>query len=184
MRVNTIFSADYVPQSAESIQQLQDLAPSWGSWKSWQSCNTHNVICHEINHARALLKRNIQSSCNFYIPQKLFQPLNRPNGVHFYQGDFLEDMANLEDVIAMHLVSIQSDLVLLFGFDISNPGVIDDRLQQHRVKNRLGLIRHAIAVNSGVQWVLVDHEKQPDQSYQSLSNLTCDKMSNVLQLLS
>ena len=109
--------------------------------------------------------------------------MQRPSGVKLYQGDFLQEAVDLEDVICMHLVADQSDIVLMFGFDLSNPGVIDDRLELHRMTNRLGLIRQSMVAAPDVQWILVDHAQVPDSAFGTLANLACDNISNVLQLL-
>ena len=122
-------------------------------------------------------------NCNFYIPRKHFQEIGRPLGVKFYDGDFLELVDDLEDIVAMHLVASKSDIVLLAGFDLSIQNTPQDRFAQHRLKNRLGLMRSAFVNNPEIQWVLVDHPKEVDKAFSDLSNLTCDVMKNVLNLL-
>jgi hypothetical protein len=183
MRINSVYASSYTPGATLSPTKIKDIGPTWGSWKTWQSCDTDNVVCHDLARARALLKRALQSVCNFYVPEILYQDLDRPMGVRWYQGDFRENCHDIEDIIAMHLSSAQSDLVLLLGFDLTIPGMIEDRLEQHRVRNRMGLLRSCIQNNSSVQWVLVDHPATPDKAFAALPNLTCDSASNVLQLL-
>jgi hypothetical protein len=60
---------------------------------------------------------------------------------------------------------------------------IDDAFELHKKKNYHGLIRGVIATHPETQWVIVDHDKKLDKSYQDLANLTCDTFGNVLQLL-
>lgn len=184
MRISSVYAATYQPGADLSPAKIQDIGSTWGSWRTWQSCDTDNVVCHDVAQARTLLRRALQSVCNFHAPQVLYQDLDRPMGVRWYQGDFREDCHDIEDIIAMHLAAAQSDLVLLLGFDFATPGVISDRLEQHRVRNRLGLLRGCIQNNSGVQWVLVDHAVEPDPAFAILPNLTRDSAANVLQLLS
>lgn len=183
MNINTVIAAGFAVAPPLSVEILKNIGPTWGSWKTWGPCHTDNVICHDLFKARELLKRAIQAVCNFYLPEKFYHDLSRPTGVNFYQGDFLQDVHDLEDIIAMHLVADRSELVLLFGFDVANPGMIQDRLEKHRVTNRLGLLRQVLASNPDVQWVLVDHAKPPDAAFEALPNLTCDSLENVLQLL-
>lgn len=183
MNINTVFASAFsMPHGVDPID-IKNLAPTWGSWKTWRDCHTDNVICHDLTKARELQKRAFHAVCNFYLPQKFYHPLGRPEKINFYQGDFLQEVQDLEDIVAMHLVSERSDIVLLFGFDLANPGQILDRMEKHVITNRLGLIRQAIASTPNTQWVLVDHDRDVDKAFLELSNLTCDSFQNVLQLL-
>lgn len=183
LRTSIVFAAAYQLPASLAADRLKDIGPTWGSWKTWTMCATDNVICHDLSKARELHQRAIQAVCNFYVPQKFYQSLNRPNGINFYHGDFLPETDNLEDIIAMHLVAEQSDIVLLFGFDASSKPAVEDPLQRHIMLNRLGLIRQALIRNSEVQWILVDHPKSLDPAFGSVANLTCDSLKNVLTLL-
>lgn len=183
MRINWIYSATYNPEPEVDIESIKQTGPSWGSWRSWRACNTDNVICHNRPKAIDLVDREFYKNCNFYIPRKHFQEIGRPLGVKFYDGDFLELVDDLEDIVAMHLVASKSDIVLLAGFDLSTQNTPQDRFVQHRLKNRLGLMRSAFVNNPEIQWVLVDHPKEVDKAFSDLSNLTCDVMKNVLNLL-
>jgi len=182
MRINTVYSAGYVAQPGVT-ESVKNIGPTWGSWKTWQACDTDNVICHDLGRARELCNRAMQAVCNLYLPQQFYQSTARPVGVQFYQGEFQEDTLDIEDVVAMHLVVPVSDLVLLMGFDLTRPAVMPDRLQQHRIRNRLGLIRSCISTNPDTQWVLIDHAPAPDDAFADLTNLTRDSWENVLQLL-
>ena len=183
MRTNWVFSAKHSIGPEHDINTIKNIGATWGSWKSWRACGTDNVICHDHAKAQELLQRAFQSICNFYIPKKHYQDLGRPMGVRLYEGDFAEAVDDLEDIIAMYLVSGISDLVLLSGFNLSTPGPVSDRLAQHRIQNRMGLFYRIISASPKVQWVLVDHPGEIDQAYSKLPNLTCDKMQNVLKLL-
>lgn len=183
MRVNVVYAATTPALDAGVKERIKKIGPAWGSWKTWTACQTDNVICHDLAKARELCHRAIQAVCNFYLPEKFFQPLNRPQGVQFYQGDFQQEAHDLEDVIALHLVADRSDLVLLFGFDLSTPVQSSDRMENHRITNRMGLLRQILASTADVQWVLVDPVGEIDSAFGSISNLTCDTLHNVLQLL-
>jgi hypothetical protein len=183
MRVNVVYASGYQLPDLIQPDTIKNIGPTWGSWTTWTKCATDNVICHDLVKARELLRRSVQSACNFYLPQKFYQPVQRPEGIHFYQGDFQQETLELEDIIAMHLASGSADLVLLLGFDLAKPQPIDDRYQRHRVTNRLGLIRQCMMSCDQIQWVLVDHDAELDPAFQNLPNLSCDKMPNVLHLL-
>lgn len=183
MRINWIYSATYRPNSDETIDRMKEIAPGWGSWRAWRDCKIDNVVCYDKGKAQELLSRAFQSVCNFYIPRSFYQDLGRPLGVKLFEGEYKELVDDLEDVIAMHLVAPQTDLVLLSGFDLSTPVVTDDRYEKHRIKNRMGLIYQTMLTNPEIQWILVDHSKELDKNFQKLPNVTCDVMKNVLELL-
>jgi hypothetical protein len=183
MRINIVYAAAYQSLSADLASRLKNIGPTWGSWRTWSTCNTDNVVCHDLGRARELHQRAIQALCNFYIPEKFYQAMQRPARVNLYQGDFTHDTTDIEDVICMHLVAESSDIVLLFGFDLANPGMPSDVMELHRLTNRFGLIRQVMASADQVQWILVDHDQSPDKAFASLPNVTCDNMENVLELL-
>lgn len=183
MRINCVFSSTYSIDPGVDIDELKSVGSTWGSWKSWRSCSTDNVICHDYGKAKELLTRNFQFGCNFYLPREHFVNLGRPPNVKLYDGEFRQEVVEIEDIIALNLVSKSSDIILLFGFDLSAHPPVADRFEQHRVQNRLGLLRSAIVSDPGVQWVLVDHPKKIDKAYAEITNLACDVMKNVLQLL-
>lgn len=183
MKINWIFAAEHRLDPSIDINQIKNIGSTWGSWKTWRSCGTDNVICDDLNKCRELFKRSFQNNCNFYVPKRYFADLGRPNGVKFYDGEFQEQLEDVEDVIAMHFLASMSDIVLLVGFDLRKPPPTDDKFVKHRIQNRLGLIRSILVNNAQTQWVLVDHEDPLDKGFQDITNLTCDKMENVIQLL-
>lgn len=183
MRVNWIFADSYQNGPAVDIELIKSIGSTWGSWRTWRSCNTENVICHDRAKAQELIGRAFQAVCNFYVPKKHYQDLNRPVGVKLYDGDFTQELDHLEDIISMHLVAGVSDIVLLVGFNFGTPAATDDQFEQHKLRNYHGLMRSTIVNSETVQWVAVDHPAEMDKAYQNLPNLTCDTMKNVLQLL-
>ena len=183
MRVNWVFADGYQLDPAVDITSVKGIGPTWGSWRTWRSCGTDNVICHDRGKAQELIKRAFQAVCNFHIPKKHYQDVGRPTGVKLYEGDFTQELDHIEDIIAMHLVAGASDIVLLVGFNLAPLTAPEDPFEQHKLRNYHGLIRSMIASDEVVQWVAVDHPAELDKAYQNLPNLTCDSMSNVLQLL-
>jgi hypothetical protein len=104
-------------------------------------------------------------------------------GVKLYEGEFTQEVDCPDDIVALHLVSNISDIVLLAGFDLSKKEKALDRFQEHKDFNYYALIQSIITANPDTQWVLVDHPNSVDKSFKKLSNLTCDIMPNVLKLL-
>ena len=81
------------------------------------------------------------------------------------------------------MAAATSEIVLMMGFVFPPIGEIADRFELHKLQNRYGLIRSLIENNPGQQFVLIDHPKQLEKTYQDLANLTCDNLGNVLKLL-
>ena len=173
MNISWVLADSAVLDPTQELEPLKHIGSFWGSWRTWRAYHTDNVICHNQTKVDELLKRAFQAACNFYIPNSAYVALDRPLGVHVYEGDFVHDLDRREEIVAMHLAASRSDIVLLLGFDW---GQLD---QQHYV----GLVSQAIRDNAGIQWVLIDHPGKIHPAMADLSNLTHDTMSNVLKLL-
>ena len=148
MQISAVFASTYQPQDPTDLLIVSKKLPTWGSWRTWRSCGTQNVVCWEQDQCEKLLRRAFQSVCNFYIPKKSWAPLNRPIGVKLFDGDFDRPVQDVDDIIAMHLASSTSDLVLLFGFDLSTPSATDDVMERHRILNRHGLIYNILSTTA------------------------------------
>lgn len=182
MRVNWVYTDTYQLSPEHDIDRIKKVGPSWGSWQTWRSCSTDNVLCHDLARAKSLIGRAFQAVCNFYVPRSFYQDLGRPVGVKLYDGQFDLEMEHVEDIVAMHLASQCSDIVLLAGFSLRINQVADP-LEAHKIRNYHGLVRSIIFNSPTVQWVAVDHTSDIDPAYESLENLSCDHMVNVLTLL-
>jgi hypothetical protein len=184
MNINWVIADGYHVDPTIDLTVLQNIGPIWGSWRTWRSCGTDNVICHNTAKAQELIQRDFQKNCNFFVPEKNFKSIGRPNGVQVYGGEFNEETNSIEDIIALHLSSSKSEIILLLGFNLQKISTeITDKFELHKIKNYYGLTRSLIASKSEIQFVLVDHPGEPDKSFQDLANLTCDTLENVLQLL-
>jgi hypothetical protein len=182
MKINWVLSTRTVLDPTIDIKQLKDIGSLWGSWITWRACQTDNVICHDLKKAQELVARDFQTKCNFYIPNSNYLTLDRPAGVKIYEGEFVHDIENHEDIVAMHLASAEADIVLLLGFDFTEPVKLDDRLAEHRAHNYRSLIKQAILSQNEKQWVLIDHPGPVMKDWNGLDNLTTDSLSNVLDL--
>jgi len=181
MNINWVLADNFILDPVVDIKEIKEIGPLWGSWKTWRGCQTDNVICHELNKAGDLLKRNFQNNCNFYIPNESWITLDRPEGVQLYEGKFLDEFQP-EEIIAMHLAASQSDIVLLLGFDLTEKTKNPDKLLEHRAHVYRTLVKHCIENNSEVQWVLVNHPGPVMKFLSKLENLTIDSMENCLGL--
>lgn len=182
MKVSWVVASGYQLDPTVDVESLKQVGPIWGSWSTWRSCGTDNVICHDFSKAKELVDRNFHTKSNFFTHREHFQPLGRPTGINMYDGSYSEQVDSLEDIIAMHLASVSSEIILLLGFDFGKITPSDDPFETHKLVNRHGLMRSIIARQSEIQWVAVD-QHDLDLKYQELPNLTCDTFKNVLQLL-
>lgn len=183
MNINWVLANSYIPDPTINLDQLKSCGAFWGGWQTWRASGTDNVICHDHAKASDLIKRAFHAVCNFYIPNSLYVSLDRPAGVRLYEGEFVHDLDDHEEIIALHLVAGVSDIVLLLGYDLSEPEKLADRLQEHRATNHRNLLRQAIQDNPTVQWVAVDHEKEFRKDLQDFANLTRDSLDNVIGML-
>jgi hypothetical protein len=120
--------------------------------------------------------------CNFYTANKNYAQLGRPARVNLYEGDFPGALDRPEEIIAMHLVAEQNDLVLLLGFDLSEK-TFDDKYENHKRTNYINAFRATLNTYPETQWVLIDHP-DPVTKKITLSNLTKDDFNSVVLLLS
>lgn len=180
MNISWVLADSVVLDPTMEITQLKSLGSLWGSWRTWRSCQTDNVICNDSVKAAELIARNFQKKCNFYIPNSVYQQLSRPDNVKLYEGVFTHEVNNQEDIIAMHLASGLSDVVLLLGFDLTEKEPNLDKMVEHRNFNYRALIQQAISSNDQVQWVLVDHPGALSNKLLELPNLSIDTIENVL----
>lgn len=183
MNVNWVLANSYVPDPTVDLAALKSCGAFWGSWQTWRASGTDNVICHDTAKAQDLLRRAFQTTCNFYISNSAYLQLDRPQGVQLYQGEFVHDTPGHDEIVALHLVSNLSDIVLLLGFDLSEIRLPTDPLERHRCVNYRNLIRQTMLSNSQTQWVLVDHAGEIGKDFGQLQNLTRDTLPNVIGML-
>lgn len=172
MRTAWVISESMQLLPTKTYGKLQDIAPTWGSWCTWREFNTDNCTCGEIRKAQELLSRAFQGVTNFYLPSSYYQELGKPLGVKTFEGSPRIDVELQDDVIATSIASQQYDLVLMLGFDLSQPEAYSDQMYA------------IIQGNADCQFVQIDAVKTPPERYQNLTNFTCDTYENVLQLLS
>lgn len=162
---------------------IKSIGPVWGCSETWQIFETDNVVCFDYRHAADLIVRNFQQKCNLYIPENFYSDLNRPSSVNLVGGKFSNDIDKKEEIVACHLVSKTSDIILLGGFDLSSDFKQLDDYELRRTDNFLNNFQSIIGSSNSVQWVLLDHKKDIDDRFRHLSNLTQDTTSNVVSLL-
>lgn len=183
MNINWVLADQIILDPTVNIDQIKELGSIWGSWRTWRACSTDNVICHNTKKAHELIQRNFHTNCNFYIQNSTYQTLGRPDGVNIFEGQFIEDVEQADEIISMHLASTVSDIILLLGFNWQEQAKNTDKLIEHKARVYRTLVDHAIKDNPQVQWVLVDHEAELRPELAKLENLTKDSMENILKLI-
>lgn len=181
MNINFVLSNTATIDPAVDINRLKELGSFWGSWQTWRSCQTDNVICHDQKKAHELITRSFHTSCNLYIPETVFVALDRPAGVKLYAGEFIHEVDNQEEIVAMHLAANTGDIVLLLGFDFRQMPKLEDTLAEHRAHNYRSLTRQVILDNPNTQWVVLDHLGEFRKDLENLPNLGHDTLSNIIQ---
>lgn len=181
VRTSWIIADGFSNASIESAD-LGNIGSTWGSWKTWRAWSTHNVLCADSAKARDLVGRAFQAVCNLYIHKNIYADIGRPTGVKLFDGEFPAEFECVEEIIAMHLIAEQNDLVLLLGYDLSDASQ-EDAYEKHKRKNYLAAFASSARMYPDTQWVLVDHKLDLAENISSLENITCDTYDNVLQLL-
>jgi hypothetical protein len=184
MNISWVLADSTVIDPTQDINALKRVGAFWGSWRTWRAYQTDNVVCHDQTKAAELIKRNFQEHCNFYIPNAVYTSLDRPTGVHLYEGEFVHDVIRQEEIVAIHLAATTSDIVLLLGWDLSKLTPDVDKLKTVQTQHHRNLLHQAIKDYNQIQWVLVDHAEPVDLSLMHLENLVTDTMENVLALSS
>jgi len=182
MNISWVMSDSVELDPTQDIGSLKQVGALWGSWRTWRACETDNVICHDQTKAVELIKRNFQTHCNFYIPNSIYHNIDRPEGVRLYQGEFVHDVIQQEEIVAVHLAAAASEIVLLLGFDLTELVPDSDRLKTHQAHHHRNLLRQAIKDNQQVQWVVVDHLGPLDPNLINLPNISLDSLQTVLTL--
>ena len=183
MKITWVLANTVVLDPTLDTVTLKNIGPCWGSWRTWRACQTDNVICHDAARAQELLSKQFEQQCNLYLSQAVHEELKPPARVRAYGGDFVEPTEREEEIIAMHLASSQSDIVLLLGFDFAPQPAYADPEVQRRAENYRLYVQHIIKDNSEVQWVLVDHDTKLMPEVQDLPNLTVDNLANIIKML-
>jgi hypothetical protein len=176
-----ILDQDSIPD-LEQAPRMKSLASFWGSWQTWRIWQTDNVICSDFNTAKDLLKRKWQTQCNLYINQNDYNSLGRPIGVKLFSGEFDSDFPKKEQVISMMLVGNMYDIVFLVGFDLDDRDH-NDEYEKYLWYSYQTAVKRALISHPDTQWILIDSDKKIGKRFQDLSNLTSDKIENVLDFL-
>lgn len=182
MNISWVLADQLVLDPLVNVTDMKKLGSLWGSWRTWRACGTANVICHDTVKANDLIKRNFHKNCNLYISNDSHITLGRPEGVNLYEGKFIDEIDQQDEIVALHLSASTSDVILLLGFDWTEKTKNPDKLIEHRAHVYRTLVLNVIKNNPNTQWVLVDHAGPVTKWLSKLDNLTIDTMESALSL--
>jgi hypothetical protein len=177
MNINWLVADSGVQFLPDQIKQIKEIGSIWGGWRTWKLCQTDNVVCHDTIQAQTLIDSNFQSLCNFYVPKDLYNKLNQPADIRVYAGEFVHEIQQPDDLVAMHLVATVSDIVLMLGFDCVT--MVDT--QSH--VNYRNLIQQAMIQNKQTQWVILNQTGSLWTELTTVSNLSQDTFKQVIEQL-
>jgi hypothetical protein len=182
MNISWVLADSVEVDPTQSIDALKRLGAFWGSWRTWRAYQTDNVICHDQTKASELIKRDFQKHCNFYIPSSVHVALGRPAGVQLYAGEFVHDVIQQEEIVAIHLAAAASDIVLLLGWDLTELKSNSDKLKANQAQHHRNLLFQALKDYNQIQWVVVDHVGKLSPNLANLDNVVTDTLESVLAL--
>jgi hypothetical protein len=178
MNIAWLFAENTLLPPATDVQAIKNVAPIWGSWRTQRGYQTDNVICWDSAQATQLVAQGYSTICNLFVHQLVYDELGRPDGVQAFGGEFVHAVDSHDDVVGMHLVAGAADVVLMVGFDFTEP----KNPTESRI-NYLGLAAQVVKDCPKQQWVMIDHSTELSKQFEGQENITCDRMKNVLQLL-
>jgi hypothetical protein len=82
----------------------------------------------------------------------------------------------------MMLVGNMYDIVFLVGFDLDDRDH-NDEYEKYLWYSYQTAVKRALISHPDTQWILIDSDKKIGKRFQDLSNLTSDKIENVLDFL-
>lgn len=182
MNVCWIIDRDHMPGHDDDPSRIKDVGATWSSWQTWRTWSTDNVMTYDFASSQNLIKRGFHQRANLYVKEDYFNQLGRPPQVRLYKGELDTEFDRQEEVMSMLLAAAANDIVLLLGFDLLAIET-QDAYQRHRNRNYLTAVKRACMGWPNRQWVVVDSPNDLDKSFLELTNITCDRMENVLHLL-
>jgi hypothetical protein len=175
MNVSWVLAEHAILPANVSASTLNSVAPVWSSWRHVRGYQVDNAVCYDTAAAQQLIDHDWHQLCNLYVPTEL-QQKTKKCPVYAFGGTFDFDIASHDDIVCLHLAASQNQVVLLLGFDLA-PTNVSSQLTY------LDLIHTTIDSYPDVQWVLVNHSHNLYNKVKQLTNLTCDSINNVLNLL-
>jgi hypothetical protein len=178
MNIAWLFAENTLLPPATDVQAIKNVAPIWGSWRTQRGYQTDNVICWDPTQATQLVAQGYGAICNLFVHQSVYDELGKPDRVRVFGGEFVHAVDSEDDVVGMHLVASAADVILMVGFDFTEP-----KNSTESRTNYLGLAAQVVQDHPKQQWVMIDHSTELAKPFKGMENITCDRMKNVLQLL-
>jgi len=178
MKISVVVANRAVIDPTINPENFSQIGDTWAGWQQWHQCHQKNVICHDTNTAKRMIDLGFHRACKFWIPESVFAIANRPDTVGFYAGDFVHEVQDQEEIVALHIASSSSDIVVMIGFDWEPLHTVDPILLHQRA-NRDGLIAQVVNDTPTTQWVITDDvpdclKERPNVMQENVKNLLQD----------
>jgi hypothetical protein len=170
MNVSWVLAEHAILPANVSASTLNSVAPVWSSWRNIRSYQVDNAVCYHTGTANQLIDCDWHQLCNLYVSSEI-QQQTKKSPIYAFGGSFDFDIPSHDDIVCLHLAASQNQVVLMLGFDLTQNQTYAD------------LIYTTVSSYPDTQWVLVDNSNEPSAQLKELTNLTCDSMNNVLNLL-
>jgi hypothetical protein len=120
MNIAWLFAENTLLPPGVDTQPMRDIAPIWGSWRTQRAYQTDNVVCWDADQAALLIKQGYATVCNLYIPETVYETLDKPPRVNVFGGEFDFVVDSVDDIVAAHLSASVADVIIMIGFDLES----------------------------------------------------------------
>ncbi len=170
MNISWVLAEHAILPANVSAITLNSVAPVWSSWRNVRGYQVDNAVCYNKDIAAQLIQCDWHRLCNLYVSSEL-QQQTKKSPIYAFGGSFEFDIPSHDDIVCLHLAASQNQVVLMLGFDLKSSQTYRD------------LVYTTVNAYPATQWVLVDSPDDLPQQFGELTNLTCDSMNSVLNLL-
>lgn len=177
MKIAVVFANQTWVDPLIDLGKLRQVGTIWSAWNQWHQLLPHHTICHDMTRAKELIAGNFHHRTELFVPETVFNALNKPRGIKSYGGEFLHEIDQPEELIAMFLAASAADIVVLVGYDWK-PSDSNDALVTYAAENRMRVIRDAIKDSPNVQWIIAA-EAVPEQ-LKEFENVDHDTIENII----
>lgn len=174
MKISVVIANRTVIDPTINPENLKAIGETWGSWHQWHQSHPQNVLCHSVEQATKFVENNFHTACKLWTHERAFGG-KRPD-VYTYGGDFVHEIPDPEEIVALHLATSLSDIVVLVGFDWETLHTTDS-VQLHQRMVRDDLIQKIVEQRPSVQWVITS---DVPESLNKLPNVMSDTLQNIL----
>lgn len=177
MKISVVFANQAWVDPLVNLFDLRKVGTIWAAWNQWHQLFPHRTICHWYQESQRLIDAGFHRRCEMFVPETVFNALKKPRGVKSYGGEFLHEIPDPEELVAMFLAAAESDIVVLVGYNWALPDN-NDSMATYIAENRLAVIMDAIRGAPDVQWIIAG-DTVPEQ-LREFENVDSDTLENII----